>query len=465
MPIKQNPFDKAYGYKLRNYAPEPMDGTWEKIEARLPREKNNRFGLIWLWLSAAVILLTGVGIYMYAPSNTADSTSNIASTETITTTSSKVTVDKENVTSNTHLEFSSKNSSVNVDTKKKSQYVLQDQEVKPTTPDKSTRLVTPTAKNSIKTAKQSITKQKGLVLKATNVNKHSNLAVESSTTSHNQSSVTPTDFATSRSNQIALTNLALKDLTEVTSNQKKELGLSSKSPKCADFSAPSFWTPTIRLMTGAGSITYNYSGNDTAIELRENAIHKQIDVFNGLRFSLEHSSGFIIRGGADYLIERNSVELYGPINSRTIIDSIWQEDSMSWRVQSRNEQFRTKSQIYNRVQSIALIAGFGYQYTLSNLNVYGIGELGYEMIVAQRGILPISQDTNVNLHDDNQMILKKNPGIQYGGILGVDYALTNTLSLGISGHYKGLSSRAGEIDPLKQNRNVLYGSLNLKLKL
>ena len=160
---------------------------------------------------------------------------------------------------------------------------------------------------------------------------------------------------------------------------------------------------------------------------------------------------------------RTNVEFQGPPNSRTIIDSVFMEDTQTWRVETRNEVYREQRNVYNRQHVVVLTAGVGFRKTFGNVSPYIMAEAGYELLFNQRGAFVLPDRSFVELKNDNNgLYINDRPGFQYGGVIGVDFALTDRIEAGISGHYKRLGGLRGSADLLDYDQSTAFGALNLR---
>ena len=263
---------------------------------------------------------------------------------------------------------------------------------------------------------------------------------------------------------IVMDELPIIDLTEFES----ALPALPFGPKviCEDFRNGRGWTFAVRAFAGPGTVIQNFNSTDQTAayeSLRDSVEIDQLSVNAGLRFEAVNRVGLFLRAGADYQMYRTNVESLGPPNSRTIIDSVFMEDTQTWRVETRNEVFQEQRDVYNRQHSVALTAGIGYRPTFGNVSPYIMAEAGYEFLFKKRGTFILPDGNFVDLaDDDDDLYINDRPGFQFGGVIGVDFAITSQIELGLSAHYKRLGGFRGSADLLDFDQSTAFGALNLR---
>ena len=237
---------------------------------------------------------------------------------------------------------------------------------------------------------------------------------------------------------------------------------------CADFGNGGYWTLGLRTFAGAGPSgrTYSADANRHAYSaLRDSVETVQLSLHGGLRLEAVNSRGFYGRIGADYHMQRSRLELFG--NSEQSFDIQEVRHPVTGQVLRYDTIFSTTQSetiVYNRHQTISVTGGLGFRKTFGSVSPYVLAEAGYEFLIASRGGLIGTSDEIVDLSETQQDWIVERQGLHYGGVIGVDVAVTDQLEVGLSGHYNRRGGLSGLTDPLTDERTALYGALNLRLR-
>jgi len=235
---------------------------------------------------------------------------------------------------------------------------------------------------------------------------------------------------------------------------------------CEDFKSRAGWSFAVRAFAGPGMVFQEYTSSDQTASyklLRDSIENRQMSIHGGLRFEAVNDAGLFLRAGADYQMYRSNLDYLGPPRSRTIIDSVFMEDTQTWRVETRNEVFQEQRTVYNRQHAVVLTGGIGFRKTFGNVSPYLMVEAGYEFLFKKKGNFVLPDGNFVDLAEDDQgLYINERPGLQFGGVIGVDFALTDRIEAGISGHFKQLGGLRGSADLLDYDQSTAFGALNLR---
>ena len=235
---------------------------------------------------------------------------------------------------------------------------------------------------------------------------------------------------------------------------------------CEDFRNGGGWDLAVRLFAGAGPSGRTLDGDAGAasyLQLRDSVEEVQLSLHGGLRVEAVHSGGFTARLGVDYGMQRGRVELLGNAIRSTETVEVVNPDGEVIRVDTLSSVTQTQRVVYNRHQTVAVVGGIGFRPTFGAVSPYVLAEAGYEFTVASRGVLPEpGGEELVDLERTDDEWIAERPGLQYGGVVGVDVAIAPSLELGLSGHYTRRGGLSGRADPLDDERAALFGALNLR---
>ncbi len=236
---------------------------------------------------------------------------------------------------------------------------------------------------------------------------------------------------------------------------------------CPDFNNRGSWSLGLRVFAGPGRTNREFSASDNDLPLysalRDSVEERQMSVHAGLRFEGVHSNGLFLRAGVDYQMYRSRLRLIG--NSMRSFNLVDVTDPISGNVLRTDTVYSstvTESLRYNRHQTLALSAGLGFRKTFGRVSPYLLAEAGYEFLLKTRGQLIDPAGALVNLENTNQAWVEERPGLHYGGVVGIDFALTNHLEVGVSGHYKRLGGLRGQSDPLAAEYTSMFGAANVR---
>ena len=493
MSLEQHSIDKAYDARLSGLEVAPPVHAWAAIAAQLPNEKADEKGfwfwgsgsastltpeekskrdrkLLWWW-SGALLALAGLSLLAYYGLHTS-STSN---TPTPNPQSSSAALLPIALNADQEFKESSNFNSV----------INGEEDCPETSAISSQDVARPNAQAHASTTIGSIPKTSSLPSNFQAKNSPQNLIEKNSTTSTSlitapsspkgsQLQVAKLPEPPSRINtvglsiaSVALDNLPSNNLLEFESSLPALSALpSGPGLGCEDFKNSRGWTFAVRAFAGPGTVIQDFKSsdqNEAYQALRDSVEMDQLSVHAGLRFEAVNDFGLFLRAGADYQLYRTNVVSLGPPSSRTIIDSVFMEDTGTWRVETRNEVFQEQRDVYNRQHSVALTAGVGYRPTFGNVSPYIMVEAGYEFLFKNRGTFVLPDGNFADLADDDDgLYINDRPGLQYGGVIGVDFALTSQIEVGISGHYKRLGGLRGSADLLDFDQSTAFGALNLR---
>jgi len=235
---------------------------------------------------------------------------------------------------------------------------------------------------------------------------------------------------------------------------------------CPTFNNPTDWSFAVRLFGGPGTIFQEYTSTaqtESYAVLRDSVEAKQLSVHGGLRFEATTGAGLFLRAGADYMMYRSNVTSLGPPRILTVIDSIFVEDTQTWRVETSSITTQSQRKVYNRQHAVVLTGGVGFRKTFGNVSPYIMAEAGFEILFKRKGDFILPDGNYVDLAEDDQgLYINDRPGLQYGGVLGVDFAVTDRIEVGVSGHYKQLGGLRGSADLLDFDQSTAFGALNLR---
>lgn len=484
--------DQGYRTRLENLEVAPPAHAWAAIAAQLPNEsdkekgawwwlsgasaaytpeeKSKRERIIFYWCTGALLALASMSLFAYYgldstgvasnPTPTPPSSVTAALLPMAAANTNTASAEGINLTTTTEEdcpEISTNTAAIALTT---STSTFKGVQAKSTTPNTSS-----TALNSIVDVDRNALRSDVTVRQTTTTTITAPLS-ESTLLTDTKTTTPPTS-----------TNLVGLSMATVTLNKLPLTGLSelesgaTKLPfgpgiGCEDFKSRAGWSFAVRLFGGPGTIFQEYTSTTTTAAyatLRDSIENKQLSVHAGLRFEAVNDLGLFLRAGADYQMYRSNVKDIGSPRTRTIIDSVFMEDTQTWRVETRNEVFQQERNVYNRHHTIALTAGVGFRKTFGNVSPYIMAEGGYELRIKSKGDFVLPDGNFVDLADDDQgLYTNDRPGFQYGGVLGVDFALTDRIEVGVSAHYKQLGGLRGSADLLDYKQSTAFGALNLR---
>lgn len=502
MSLEQHSIDQGYKARLADLEVTPPAHAWAAIAAQLPNKKSDEKGAWWFgsgaafaktpgekskrervlfwWWTGALLALAAISVLAYYGINSTTAINNPSPTP------------KPSAAS-----LGSIAAKVNDDFKRSHNYISTEAEedCPEVTAKSSTAASTTTAVASMTKTPKATTAAKsndvrlrrtnrgieanGNVLANSNDNIDSKVAGNKTTSTTTPQFLEGTVLLTDTKTTIPTTSIAPVGLSMATMSLS-ELPITDLSPfesettklpfgpgvGCADFNNSADWSFAVRAFAGPGVLfqTFNSTDQTMAYEtLRDSIETRQLSVHGGLRFEAVNDRGLLLRAGADYMMYRTNIVDAGAPRTRTIIDSVFMEDTQTWRVETRNEVFQRQRNVYNRQHAVVLTAGVGFRKTLGNVSPYLMAEAGYELLFKRKGDFVLPDGNFVDLAEDDQgLYINDRPGFQFGGVIGVDFALTDRIEAGISGHYKQLGGLRGSADLLDYKQSTAFGALNLR---
>ncbi len=476
MSLEQHSIDQAYNARLSNLEAAPPAHAWAAIVAQLPDSPDRNRGAFWWW-SGAFLALLALSFLGYYGLNSADSNNNPGPNPQ----SNQAALAPIAATATDNYIEDSNSAAAAAEKDKPEIEGLAKKEV--------AKVISPAPSKAIASANSPTLSQ---LVQATALpsnyevkNPHQKFSDQTELSSSNRATsnygtttalnvVKESPKPPSKLNAVGLSitsisadKLPVLSLTEF----QTALPMLPAGPKviCEDFRNSRGWNFAVRAFAGPGTVIQDFksSTQNTAYQaLRDSVEMDQLSVHAGLRFEAVNSVGLFLRAGADYQQYRTNVVSLGPPSSRTVIDSVFMEATQTWRVETRNEVFQERRDVYNRQHSVALTAGIGYRPTFGNVSPYIMVEAGYEFLFKKRGTFVLPDGNFIDLaDDDDDLYINDRPGFQYGGVIGVDFAITSQIEVGLSGHYKKLGGLRGSADLLDFDQSTVFGALNLRYTL
>lgn len=234
---------------------------------------------------------------------------------------------------------------------------------------------------------------------------------------------------------------------------------------CPDFGHASSWSLGLRVLAGIGQPGRAWeSVEGERVEYlahRDSSEQLRFHPTAGLRLEAYHPSGFFVRAGLDYLMERSQVSSQGPTTTTKNIVEV--RDPISERVirvDTTTTITYTQLTTQNRQHRLALVGGLGYRLPGFRLRPYVVAEVGYGLLLHSRGRLPRPGIDSEELSLVSPY-LRRSPGLQFGGIVGVDLPVDAHWAIGLNVHYTRLGTIRGAGDPLNYSQLTRGAALNL----
>lgn len=190
----------------------------------------------------------------------------------------------------------------------------------------------------------------------------------------------------------------------------------------------------------------------------------------GLRAELDLWRGLYAGLGVAYDLYLAEALVPGPVQVTSEPVPVFTDDGQVLiRTDSLQTRFRENLRAANRVHVLTPAASVGYRHAGGRLAFSAAAELGYGFLVAARGatLSPASLATDAPPPQalDAPGWLAEQPGLRYGGRLGLDLALTPRLGLVAEATALAGVSLAGPADPLVDAVTRLSADLGLRYTL
>ena len=234
---------------------------------------------------------------------------------------------------------------------------------------------------------------------------------------------------------------------------------------CPTFRDGSQWLLSGRIAAGPGVITRAFGDPGAELRayrnLRDSVEAQQLQPKVGFYIEPVHSSGFFARIGLDYAMYRSNLRSTGPETQTTTLVEV--RDPLSGsviRTDTTVEIARTTSTVYNRVQTLTPVVGLGYQRTFGRVTPYVLGQVGYEVTLKRRGVVPTRTGTPADLNGEEAYVTST-PGFQYGGVAGFDVSLHAKWALGVGVQGLWLGSLQGAAEEVDYRQRAVVPTVNL----